>query len=668
MLFVFFGCTPKKSDTQIIGAINDSLSSYFSQANDFNLSRAKRQEYVEKAQKIVLEQENDSLNRVNLFKVANRYFNLNNWKAYKKTVDLVLENSEKSNDTVSIAKAYGYLGDYYRIRLVSDSSFLFYYRAEKLYVNQEGDKTQLVKILINKVSLLFRVGDFIGGEKEAFKVLRLINGETSQEYKEIYYDAYNILGLVYNGMGDYANAINYHEKALKVLEDNDIGAKSQTMAISYLNLGLVYMNLKNYGEAKIYFQKGIKYQLVDIQDPSIYAMLLDNLGYCKFKLNEKDGLPDLFYQSMKIGNGLKKSSGSFVNLIHLSEYYESKKDRVKALAFANQALAFVRKTNERHDILVALKQITVIDPKNAAIYTKEYIHINEELQKGERKMGEKFSRIQYETDQIKGENSDLEIKNRKLLYFFSGLIILGLLFYVIKSQQAKNRELLYKQQQQKANEDIYNLMISQQNTIEANRVQEKKRVAQELHDGVLGRMFGVRMNLEGLNRFNDDLAISQRNDYLSELKNIEQDIREISHDLNREKSELINNFVAIVDNLFEEQRKTFESKLFSSIDFNIKWDLVVNSVKINLYRIIQESLQNINKYANATTIKVDLKKQDNNIVLTITDDGVGFNANLKKKGIGLQNMISRAQECKGDFDVKSKIGEGTTITVSIPIE
>ena len=95
--------------------------------------------------------------------------------------------------------------------------------------------------------------------------------------------------------------------------------------------------------------------------------------------------------------------------------------------------------------------------------------------------------------------------------------------------------------------------------------------------------------------------------------------------------------------------------------------MAVNSVKINLYRIIQESLQNINKYANASTIKVELKKQENNIILTITDDGVGFNLNLKKKGIGLQNMISRAKECKGEFIVQSKKDQGTTITVSIPI-
>ncbi|MBA0885391.1 tetratricopeptide repeat-containing sensor histidine kinase [Flavobacterium undicola] len=667
LIFVLFGCTQKKTDKKPITTSNDSLSSYFTLANDFNLSRQKRLSYIMKANEIVINQENDSLNRVNLFKIANRYFNINNWKGYKESVNLVLENSEKVSDTVSMAKGYGYLGDYYRVKSISDSSFLFYYKAEKMY-DKLNDKYQLAKTLVNKADLLFRVGDLIGSEKEIFRVLRIIKDDNNDIANEINYDANNILGMVYNSMNEYGNAISYHKKALKTLDKMQIIGKNQTMAISYLNLGLVYVNLKNYKVANYYFSKGIEQQNIDNQDPSIYALLLDNLGYSKFKLQDNDGLPQLFYKSLKIRDSLNLNSEIISNKIHLSEYYSSKNDETKSLQFANEALILARKINRSREKLLALKQITVVDTKNASSYTKEYIRINEELQKEERKMGEKFSRIQYDTDQIKGENSTLETKNRNLVYFFSGLTILGLFFYIIKSQKAKNRELLYKQQQQKANEDIYNLMISQQNTIEANRVKEKKRVAQELHDGVLGRMFGVRMNLEGLNRFNDDLAVNQRNDYLSELKNIEQDIREISHDLNREKSELINNFVAIVDNLFEEQRKTFSCKLFSSIDSNIKWDLAINSVKINLYRIIQESLQNINKYANATNVKVELKKQENSIILTITDDGVGFNVNLKKKGIGLQNMISRAKECNGEFNVKSKKGEGTTITVTIPLE
>ncbi len=669
LLIAFFGCNQKQSiNEETFVRSNDSLPFYFSLANDFDLPKQKRLDYVNKANEIVIHQENDSLNRVNLFKIANRYYNLNYWKEYSKTVNFVLENSQQAGDTLSLAKAYGYLGDYFLQKSVTDSAFLSYYKAEKMY-DKINNKFELARTLINKADLLFKVGDFISSEKEVFKVLRIIkdNNKNQEVVNEINYDAYNILGKVYNGMGEYENSILYHNKALKTLDKMQIIGKSQTMAISYLNLGLVYANLKNYKVAKDYFEKGIEQQKIDNQDLNIEAFLLDNLGYAKFKLKENKELPSLFYESLKIWDSLKLASGVFVSKIHLSEYYSTNYDTIKALRFSKEALSLARSTNVARDVMRALNQISVLDPKKSSVYTKEYIRINEELQKEERKMGEKFSRIEYETDQIKGENSSLETKNRNLVYFFSGLTILGLFFYIIKSQKAKNRELLYKQQQQKANEDIYNLMISQQNTIEANRVQEKKRVAQELHDGVLGRMFGVRMNLEGLNRFNDDLAVGQRNDYLSELKNIEQDIREISHDLNREKSELINNFVAIVDNLFEEQRKTFSVKLFSNIDSNIKWDLAVNSVKINLYRIMQESLQNINKYASATTIKVELKKQENNIVLMIVDDGVGFNVNLKKKGIGLQNMISRAKECNGEFSVKSKNGEGTTITVSIPL-
>lgn len=667
LLFVFFGCTQKKTDKQSIQTSNDSLPVYFTLANDFNLSRQKRLEYIQKANEIVVNQANDSLHRVNLFKIANRYYNIGDWKEYSKAVNLVLTNSENAGDTISMAKAYGYLGDYYLRKSVSDSAFLYYYKAEKIYATL-NDNYQLARTIINKAELLFRVGDFIGSEKEVFKGLRIIKEDENEAANEINYDAHNMLGMVYNSMGEYQDAISYHKKALEILDRMQIIGISQTKAISYLNLGLVYVKLKNYKVASDYFLKGIEQQKMDNQDPSVYALLLDNLGYSKFKLGENDSLPDLLYQSLKIRDSLKLNSEIPVNKIHLSEYYHSKNDGAKSLQFAREALVLARKMNMPRETLLSLKQITTIDPQNASSYSKEYIRINEELQQYERKIGEKFSRIQYETDTIKGEYSDLETKNRNLVYFFSGLTILGLFLYIIKAQKTKNRELLYKQQQQKANEDIYNLMISQQNTIEANRVKEKKRVAQELHDGVLGRMFGVRMNLEGLNRFNDDLAVDQRNAYLAELKNIEQDIREISHDLNREKSELINNFVAIVDNLFEEQRKTFSCKLFSSIDSNIKWDLAVNSVKINLYRIIQESLQNINKYANATTVRVELKKQGNNIELTIVDDGVGFNVNLKKKGIGLQNMISRAKECNGEFNVKSKKGEGTTITVVIPLE
>ena len=108
---------------------------------------------------------------------------------------------------------------------------------------------------------------------------------------------------------------------------------------------------------------------------------------------------------------------------------------------------------------------SIVDPKNASIYSREYIKLNDKMLKAERKMGEKFSRIEYETNEIKDQNFSLQEKNKTLVYVFSICTLIGLFFYVYKTQQAKNRELLFKQQQQIANEDIYNLMLSQQNDI-----------------------------------------------------------------------------------------------------------------------------------------------------------------------------------------------------------
>lgn len=665
MVIVFLGCSKKKIDGVLVTSSEDSLSTYFSLANDFTLAKEKRLLFTQKASNIVINQDNDSLNRVNLFKVANRYYNINDWKAFNKTVHLVLDKSEKVKDTLNIIKGYTYLGDYYESQAILDSSFQFYYKAEKMY-EKLGDNFKLGKILISKATLQFKAGDFFGSEQTVIKALRIIKGEKG--INNILYDAYNLLGLVYNELDEHETAITYHNKALLISDDEIIPKVFQSKATTYNNIGLLYLNLNNYKKAQSYFKKGLVQQNLETEKPYVYAMLLDNLAYSKMKLNDSRDLPELFYQSLKLRDSLQLTSGIFVNKIHLSEYFAWKNDTIKALEYSKQALLLSKATNNPRDALSALKQLSIIEPNKASGYTKEYILINENLQKAERSMGDKFSRIEYETDRIKTENSSLELQNRNLVYVFSALTILGLFLYIIKAQKTKNRELLYKQQQQIANEDIYNLMISQQNTIETNRVKEKKRVAQELHDGVLGRMFGVRMNLDSLNNFQDDIAVSQRINYLSELKNIEQDIREISHDLNREKSELINNFVAIVDNLFEEQRKTFPSKLVSTIDRRIKWELMVNSVKINLFRIIQESLQNINKYAKADSITIELKRQEDDLLLVITDNGVGFNSNTKKKGIGIQNMLSRTKECNGLFIIKSKKGEGTVITVTLPIE
>lgn len=665
LIFVFGACSEKTNSDKNIISSSDSLPTYLSLANEEKLPLNFKQDYNRKALSIILNQKDDSLNKVNLFKVANRYYNMSDWKGYTETTRLILERSKKSNDSANIAKAYSYLGDYYVVKSIADSAFMNYYKAEKFYLRLK-DEYHIAKTFLNKASLQYNEGDFFESEINVFKALSSLKKQ--KNVNDLFYESYNILGILYNEREEYDKALEFQNKALLVLEDKSIPLEFQYKATSLNNIGYVYLKTYNYKKAKVFFKEGLEQTNLFKDKPTLYAILLDNLAYTKFKLKESDQLPDLFFQSLKIRDSLKLKAEIIATKIHLSEYFAFKKDTFKAIQFSKQALMQARTSDKLINTLIALKQIAIVDPKNASSYSKEYIHLNDKMLKAERNMGEKFSRIEYETNEIKDQNSNLQEKNKTLVYVFSICTLVGLFFYVYKTQQARNRELLFKQQQQVANEDIYNLLISQQNDIELTRIKEKKKVAQELHDGVLGRMFGIRISLDSLEQMDEDEALPKRRKYLTELKNIEEDIREISHDLNREKSELINNFVLILNKLFENQQATYDSELITSIDPQIKWELVSNAVKINLYRIVQEALQNCNKYANAEKITVEFKSEINYLILSIYDDGIGFNTKRTKNGIGLHNIEYRAAECKGSMSIKSVQGEGTLLVVKVPID
>lgn len=668
VLFLFLtNCSKKESNTfETEHSLNDSLTYYLERANDDNLSISIKKKFNYKALEIVQKQPNDSSSRASLFKVANRFFNINDWASFKNVSKDVLEKSLEKKDTIFIAKSYSYIGDFYSSQGNSDSAYVFYYKAEKLY-SLFNDDLNLARTLLNKALLQFNESDFLGSERAVIKALRAIKGRNSND---IVYESNNLLGIIYNELEEYDKSIDYHTKALVNATDDKIPSVYQSRATSLNNIGYVYQNLKNYQKAQKYYQEGLRQKNLRYDKPALYAMLLDNLAYSRFRLREDDELPELFLKSLKLRDSLKLNSGIVANKIHLSEYYSYKNDDVKAVQYAREALTSARNDKNFRNVLVALKQMGVVEPQNASLYSKEYIHINDSLQKAERKMGEKFSRIEYETDIIKSENTDLVVQNRNLFYVFSILTLIGVFTFVFVSQRNKHRELMFKEQQQIANAEIYNLMISQQKTIEENRAKEKKRVARELHDGVLGKIFGVRMNLDTMNTAQDQHAVKSRFEYLAELKQIEQDIREISHDLNRENTELINNFVVILHNLIENQRKAFKTKLNFTLDKNIDWASVSNEVKINLYRMLQEALQNCNKYAKASLIAVDFKKESNpeRLKLCITDDGIGFNLKRAKKGIGLQNIAFRTKECKGKLEIKTKPGEGTELIIEVPIE
>jgi signal transduction histidine kinase len=488
------------------------------------------------------------------------------------------------------------------------------------------------------------------------------------EKKDKLYATLNQFGLVYNELKEYDKAVFYHTKALETVIEFKLQNKEHQEAVCYNNLGYLYLKQKNYIKAISNFEAALEDKTIIDDDPDLYALLIDNLAYSRLQSSNFEGLPNLFFEALKIREKLNDPTVVVGSYIHLSEYFHKINNNKESINYSELALKKARNSNIPNNVVLALKQASIVDKKNSFNYSNEYIKISDSLQIAERNSKDRFARIQLETDEIIEENQGLAEANRNMLYFFVVIFIIVVLLFVVRAQRARTRELLYKQAQQKANEDIYNLMMSQQAIIDESRSKEKKRLAQDLHDGVLGRMFGLRLNLDSLNSSNDEEAVQKRFELLNELKTIEQDIREISHDLNREKQVLINNFVSIVHNLLEEQKNAFPAEVNYSIDENVNWDKIGNAIKINLYRILQEGLQNINKYANAKNISVAIKGDAENVYLKIKDDGVGFDVNKKSKGIGMQNMISRTHDCKGIIDITSKKDEGTKIVITIPIE
>jgi signal transduction histidine kinase len=182
----------------------------------------------------------------------------------------------------------------------------------------------------------------------------------------------------------------------------------------------------------------------------------------------------------------------------------------------------------------------------------------------------------------------------------------------------------------------------------------------------MGKLSSIRMNLFALNRTTDPETIAKCIEQVKEIQNIEKEIRAISHDLNNNIFSDSVNFVSIVENLFT------AIKSHTAIDFSLKvnetidWETVENNTKINIYRIIQEALQNIDKYAQATTVSITMEKKENTIVIEIKDDGVGFKIKKEKSGIGIANMKARMEEIKGQFKIESELKKGTKINLSIP--
>src|SRR5690606_9034230 len=331
----------------------------------------------------------------------------------------------------------------------------------------------------------------------------------------------------------------------------------------------------------------------------------------------------------------------------------------QAFEVTQEAYELSVKNRSYLDILRSLELLAKTDVKNNDYYTQRYITIKDSIREVERITKNKFARISYETEQVSLENKDLLKKNTLLILLFLGAVILIISTIIAYRYKLKNRELRHKQNEQKSTEMIYELLFKEKLVEEETRLKERNRIARELHDGIVNRLFTTRLNLEILDSNNQDLK--QR--LITELKNTEKHIREVSHDLHNSFFSENQDFNRLLEELVAKQTNEYNTVFDITIDKYIEWSKITEKQKVHIYRIIQEALNNINKYAQAPKCFILILKKNNQIIIRIHDNGVGFDLQKSKKGLGFKIFEERVKELGGTLKIKSEQGKGTTVEV-----
>ncbi len=589
-------------------------------------------------------------------------FRLNAVDDMEKSANLYLKKSLIINSKFHIANSYRWIGIHFELLSKNDSAFYYYLKAEKIF-KAEKNQNALSGIYQDQAQVQFYTNDYLEAEKSLIKALRIAKANKLIKKQ---FDIYRFLGTISLELNDYEKSLEYHFKALKLASNFPPSRKNYFYSICFCDIGRYYLEKNNPKRAKKYFGKGLQTENLAVNAPEVYAILLDRLGKSSFELNDYKSLPNLYIKAARIRNSFNVINGANYNKLYLSEYYAAIKDSTKAKQFAHQAYDLSKSFRAPKDMLLCLKQLAKVEPKNALKYSQDYIRISDSMQQLERESRNKFAKIAYETEEITSEK-EAAIHQKWIFFGVSVLIlIIAILLYVTFSQRSRQKEMQFLQIQQKSDEEIYQLIQVQQAKIDEGRSIEKKRIARDLHDGIMNRLASTRLNLQMLSEAKDSRAIKKSLPFIAGIQDIEKEIRNIAHDLNKEVFINTDSFRVIIESLFSEQKKIFKIKCHFEVDKSINWDLIESHKKIHIYRIMQEALNNINKHSHARNIIASIHDRESDILLEIYDDGVGFSFNEKKKGIGLQNIFSRTKAFNGTVEIKSNQGAGTTLIITIP--
>ncbi len=299
------------------------------------------------------------------------------------------------------------------------------------------------------------------------------------------------------------------------------------------------------------------------------------------------------------------------------------------------------------------------DGKGALQTIQLYIDIRDQI--FQNKTAENLARYEatFNIKQKQIENEALKQKNRLLIIIFA--FALAFVFFIFlffyRNQQAKKERL----HQEKLRD------MQRQSFINMIELQEKERTefAADLHDGLGHLISAIQLNLSAIT------VEDERNQNIVQnaskiINTAAVEVRQISHRI-MPQSLIELGLVASIHELVN--RIEVAQKLHIEFNCMNNFDEIKKDFQIAIYRIVQETLSNMIKHAEASIIKIDLKRDKDVLILEITDNGKGFEEkNLTlSDGIGWQNIRSRVGLFKGTLTVNSKPKMGSQLLMKFPI-
>lgn len=515
--------------------------------------------------------------------------------------------------------------------------------------------------------------------------------------------AYSNLGLAYWNKGSLSKALEFY---LMAIPEFDAINDSINLGNNYNNIGLIYFDLKDFKKAKTYFLKSNIYNIATnnqrtlaasysnigtcFDDEKKYTIALDYYNkslFIKRKINDSYGIAitlvdiGLLYYNLKnydkaieyLNEGLdykilvKDEYGEAATLTLLAEVYKIKKLNAESLNYYLKAQKIGEKINNFKLLVSIYKNISELyetsNSNMAYLFLNKHLIAKDSLKTQENKQYLNELTAKYETEakekkiallQQKNTINELAIEKNKQQKNIIGLVSLIAITIILSFYFVFRSKQKIKSEQEKLRLEKINT-----STIIIAQEQERKRISEELHDGVGQLLSAIKLNICAL----DNSENEKIKNAIILVDSSCEEIRNISHNLMPYSLSKVGLLESI---------KEFAKKINSSGKVNIQvgGELDEKSIlnkEIHLYRIIQEVLNNSLKHANASIITIQFNDEKNEVSVSIEDNGIGFNKEVidKSKGNGWANIKSRLAIINGSFEIDSKINKGTAMHIYI---